>query len=147
GYQVGEFPHLWTEWNDRFRDTTRDFWRGESGGVRDLAYRLSGSSDLYADDGRHPFASINFVTAHDGFTMRDLVSYEHKHNEANGEDNRDGTDDNRSSNHGAEGIEADADPAIRKIRRQQHRNLLMTLLLATGVPMLTAGDEFGRTQW
>ncbi|WP_246222660.1 glycogen debranching protein GlgX [Phytoactinopolyspora limicola] len=146
GYQVGEFPHLWTEWNDRFRNTVRDHWRGMAGGVHDLAFRLSGSSDLYADDGRRPYASINFVTAHDGFTLRDLVSYNNKHNDANGEENRDGTDDNRSWNHGAEGIEADADPDIARLRHRQLRNLMTTLLLSTGVPMITAGDEMGRTQ-
>ncbi|WP_222851487.1 glycogen debranching protein GlgX [Phytoactinopolyspora mesophila] len=147
GYQVGEFPHLWTEWNDKFRNTVRDHWRGLAGGVHDLAFRLAGSSDLYADDGRRPYASINFVTAHDGFTLRDLVSYNEKHNDANGEENRDGTDDNRSWNHGREGIEADADPAIRELRRRQLRNFMTTLLLSTGVPMLAAGDEMGRTQW
>ena len=103
GYQVGEFPPLWTEWNDKYRDAVRDFWRGTGGGIRELGYRLSGSSDLYGDDGRRPFASINFVTAHDGFTLRDLVTYDRKHNEANGEGNRDGTDDNRCWNHGVEG--------------------------------------------
>lgn len=146
GYQVGEFPHLWTEWNDRYRNTVRDHWRGTAGGVQDLAFRLSGSSDLYAADGRRPYASINFVTAHDGFTLRDLVSYDEKHNDANGEDNRDGTDDNRSWNHGMEGLAGDADPAIRTLRRRQLRNLMTTLLLSTGVPMITAGDEMGRTQ-
>ena len=144
GYQVGEFPPLWTEWNDKFRDTVRDFWRGARTDVRDLAYRLSGSSDLYQDDGRRPYASINFVTAHDGFTMRDLVTYEHKHNEAHGENNRDGTNDNRSSNYGVEG-ESD-DETINELRRRQIRNLMATLVLSTGVPMITAGDEFGRTQ-
>jgi isoamylase len=144
GYQVGEFPHLWTEWNDKFRNTARDHWRGAAPGVRDLAFRLSGSSDLYADDGRRPYASINFVTAHDGFTLRDLVSYDRKHNEANGEENRDGTDDNRSWNHGVEGDTID--PEILHLRRRQLRNLLTTLLLSTGVPMLVAGDEMGRTQ-
>ena len=144
GYQVGEFPHLWTEWNDKFRDTVRDHWRGQVAGVRDLAYRLSGSSDLYGDDGRRPYASINFVTAHDGFTLRDLVSYNHKHNEANGEGNRDGTDNNRSWNHGVEGETTEPDVLV--LRRRQLRNLLTTLLLATGVPMLVAGDEMGRTQ-
>ena len=144
GYQVGEFPPLWTEWNGMYRDTVRTFWSHGGDGVRDLASRLSGSSDLYADDGRLPIASINFVTAHDGFTLRDLVSYEHKHNEANGEDNRDGTDDNRSSNGGLEG-----DPApeeVVRLRRRQARNLLTTLLLSTGAPMLVAGDEMWRTQ-
>ncbi|MFI9582398.1 glycogen debranching protein GlgX [Streptomyces sp. NPDC052236] len=144
GYQVGSFPPLWTEWNDRYRDAVRDFWRGALPDVRDLGYRLSGSSDLYAWGGRRPYASINFITAHDGFTLRDLVSYEHKHNEANGEDNRDGTNDNRSWNCGAEG-ESD-DPRINALRRRQLRNLLTTLLLSTGVPMLVAGDEMGRTQ-
>ncbi len=144
GYQVGEFPHLWTEWNDKFRNTVRDHWRRHAPGVRDLAFRLSGSSDLYADDGRRPYASINFVTAHDGFTLRDLVSYDRKHNEANGENNRDGTDDNRSWNHGVEG--ETSDPAVRDLRRRQMQNLLTTLLLSTGVPMLVAGDEMGRTQ-
>ncbi|MCH0538033.1 glycogen debranching protein GlgX [Streptomyces sp. MUM 203J] len=144
GYQVGAFPPLWTEWNDRYRDAVRDYWRGALPDVRDLGYRLSGSSDLYAWGGRRPYASVNFVTAHDGFTLRDLVSYEHKHNEANGEDNRDGTDDNRSWNCGAEG-ETD-DPAVTALRRRQIRNLLTTLLLSTGVPMLVAGDEMGRSQ-
>ncbi|MET9106565.1 glycogen debranching protein GlgX [Streptomyces zhihengii] len=144
GYQVGAFPPLWTEWNDRYRDAVRDFWRGALPDVRDLGYRLSGSSDLYAWGGRRPHASINFVTAHDGFTLRDLVSYDHKHNEANGEGNRDGTNDNRSWNCGAEG-ETD-DPEVNALRRRQMRNLLTTLLLSTGVPMLVAGDEMGRTQ-
>jgi glycogen operon protein len=144
GYQVGNFPPLWTEWNGVYRDTVRAFWGRGSGGVRDLAYRLSGSSDLYGDAGRLPFASINFVTAHDGFTVRDLVSYEWKHNEANGEDNRDGTDDNRSYNCGVEG--PTDDPAINELRLRQARNLLVTLLLSTGVPMLAAGDERWRTQ-
>ncbi|MEO6886769.1 MAG: glycogen debranching protein GlgX, partial [Jatrophihabitantaceae bacterium] len=151
GYQVGEFPPLWTEWNGKYRDTVRSFWATGSGGVRDLAYRLSGSSDLYGDKegapgdgGRLPIASINFVTAHDGFTMRDLVSYEYKRNQANGEDNRDGTDDNRSYNCGHEG-----DPApheVAALRLRQVRNLLTTLLLSTGAPMLVAGDERWRTQ-
>ncbi|HEU4489574.1 MAG TPA: glycogen debranching protein GlgX [Jiangellales bacterium] len=144
GYQVGEFPHLWAEWNDKFRDTVRDYWRGATPGVRDLAVRLSGSSDLYGDDGRHPHASVNFVTAHDGFTLRDLVSHDRKHNTANGEGNRDGTDHNRSWNHGVEG-ETD-DPAVVDLRRRQLRNFLTTLLLSSGVPMLLAGDEMGRTQ-
>ncbi|MFI6443001.1 glycogen debranching protein GlgX [Kitasatospora sp. NPDC050543] len=144
GYQVGGFPPLWAEWNDKYRDTVRDFWRGARPDVRELGYRLSGSSDLYQRGGRRPYASVNFITAHDGFTLRDLVSYQHKHNEANGEDNRDGTNDNRSANHGAEG--ESTDPAVRALRRQQLRNLLATLLLSTGVPMLTAGDELGRTQ-
>jgi len=144
GYQVGEFPPLWTEWNDKFRDTARDFWRGARTDVRDLAYRISGSSDLYQDDGRRPYASINFITAHDGFTMRDLVTYEQKHNEAHGEENRDGSNDNRSGNYGVEG--ESEDPAINLLRRRQIRNLLAMMLLATGVPMLVAGDEMGRTQ-
>jgi len=144
GYQVGNFPPLWTEWNGVYRDTVRAFWAHGSGGVRDLAYRLSGSSDLYGDAGRLPFASINFVTSHDGFTLRDLVSYERKRNEANGEDNRDGTDDNRSYNCGVEG--PTDDPAINELRLRQVRNLLVTLLLSTGVPMLLAGDERWRTQ-
>ncbi|MFI0222851.1 glycogen debranching protein GlgX [Streptomyces lydicus] len=144
GYQVGAFPPLWTEWNDRYRDTVRDFWRGAQHDVRDLGYRLSGSSDLYAWGGRRPYASVNFVTAHDGFTLRDLVSYEHKRNADNGENNRDGTHDNRAWNCGAEG-ETD-DPEVNALRRRQVRNLLTTLLLSTGVPMLVAGDEMGRTQ-
>ncbi|NUP19365.1 MAG: glycogen debranching protein GlgX, partial [Streptomyces sp.] len=144
GYQVGAFPPLWTEWNDRYRNAVRDFWRGALPDVRDLGYRLSGSSDLYAWGGRRPYASVNFVTAHDGFTLRDLVSYERKHNEANGEGNRDGSGDNRAWNCGAEG-ETD-DERVRALRRRQLRNLLTTLLLSTGVPMLVAGDELGRTQ-
>ncbi|WP_030708270.1 glycogen debranching protein GlgX [Streptomyces sp. NRRL F-2580] len=144
GYQVGAFPPLWTEWNDRYRDAVRDFWRGALPDVRDLGYRLSGSSDLYAWGGRRPYASVNFVTAHDGFTLRDLVSYERKHNEGNGEENRDGTNDNRSWNCGEEGESEDV--RVGALRRRQLRNLLTTLLLSTGVPMLVAGDEFGRTQ-
>ena len=144
GYQVGGFPQIWSEWNGKFRDAVREFWAHGDHGVRDLAYRLTGSSDLYQDDGRQPWASVNFVTAHDGFTLRDLVSYDTKHNEANGEHNRDGTDDNLSYNCGVEG--ETADPGIRALRRRQARNLLVTLLLSTGVPMLTAGDERWRTQ-
>ncbi|MFJ9697614.1 glycogen debranching protein GlgX [Kitasatospora sp. NPDC101183] len=144
GYQVGTFPPLWAEWNDRYRDSVRDFWRGSSPDVRELGYRLSGSSDLYQRGGRRPYASVNYVTAHDGFTLRDLVSYNHKHNLANAEDNRDGTDDNRSWNHGAEG--ETSDPDITALRLRQLRNLMATLLLSTGVPMITAGDELGRTQ-
>jgi isoamylase len=144
GYQVGEFPPLWTEWNGKYRDTVRSFWSSGADGVRDLAFRLTGSSDLYGDDGRLPIASINFVTAHDGFTVRDMVSYNHKHNEANGEHNRDGTDDNRSYNCGAEGDPAP--PDVRTLRLRQARNLLSTLLLSTGAPMLVAGDEHWRTQ-
>jgi isoamylase len=143
GYQVGNFPVLWTEWNGIYRDTMRDFWRGEEN-VADFVTRFTGSADLYASDGRRPFASINFVTAHDGFTLRDLVSYNEKHNEANGEGNRDGTDDNRSWNHGVEG--PTDDPEIRELRLRQMRNFLTTLLLSQGVPMLLGGDEFGRTQ-
>jgi isoamylase len=143
GYQVGNFPVLWTEWNGIYRDTMRDFWRGRAS-VADFATRFTGSSDLYAEDGRRPFASINFVTAHDGFTLRDLVSYEQKHNEANLEDNRDGTDDNRSWNCGVEGPTDDA--AINALRARQQRNFLLTLLTSQGVPMLLGGDEFGRTQ-
>ncbi len=144
GYQVGEFPPLWTEWNGKYRDTVRDVWRGEQQGVRELAYRLSGSSDLYQDDGRRPYASINFVTAHDGFTLRDLTTYETKRNEANGEDGRDGESHNRSWNCGVEG--ETADPDVNALRLRQVKNLLTTLLLSTGVPMLTMGDELFRTQ-
>jgi isoamylase len=143
GYQVGNFPVLWTEWNGIYRDTVRDFWRGQAS-VAAFAQRFTGSSDLYAEDGRKPFASINFVTAHDGFTLADLVSYNEKHNEANGEGNRDGTDDNRSWNHGVEG--PTDDPEILALRRRQVRNFLVTLLLSQGVPMVLGGDEFGRTQ-
>ena len=143
GYQVGEFPTLWAEWNGRYRDNLRDFWRGASG-VGELGWRLSGSADLYSGDGRRPYSSINFITAHDGFPMRDLTTYEHKHNEANLEDNRDGTDDNRSANYGVEG-ETD-DDAINAIRHRQIRNMMATLVLSTGVPMILGGDEFGRTQ-
>ena len=144
GYRVGEFPPPWVEWNDQYRDTVREFWRGHSAGIRTVATRLAGSSDLYADDGRSPYASVNFVTAHDGFTVRDTVSYEEKHNRANGEDNRDGSDNNRSQNFGVEG-ETD-DPDIVALRRRVAANLMATLCLSTGVPMITAGDERGRTQ-
>ncbi len=144
GYQVGNFPVLWSEWNGRYRDTARDFWRGEPGAMADFAYRLTGSSDLYEGTGRRPHASINFVTAHDGFTLADLVSYNEKHNEANGEDNRDGESHNRSWNCGAEG--PTDDPAILALRRRQQRNLLATMLLSQGVPMLLGGDEIGRSQ-
>jgi isoamylase len=143
GYQVGNFPVLWAEWNGIYRDTMRDFWRTEAN-VAEFASRFTGSSDLYLHDGRSPFASINFVTAHDGFTLRDLVSYNEKHNEANGEDNKDGTDDNRSWNHGEEG--ETENPEIEAVRARQQRNILVTLLLSQGVPMLLGGDEFGRTQ-
>jgi glycogen operon protein len=144
GYQVGNFPVGWAEWNGRYRDAIRRYWRGDQGQVADLAYRLTGSSDLYQDDGRRPNASINFVTAHDGFTLADLVSYERKHNEANGEDNRDGDDANLSWNGGVEG--PTNDPAILALRERQARNFLATLLLSQGVPMLCGGDEIGRTQ-
>ena len=144
GYQVGNFPAQWSEWNGKYRDTVRDFWRGEPGTVGELASRLTGSSDLYQGDARRPVASMNFVTAHDGFTLRDLVSYNEKHNEANGEDGNDGDSDNRSWNCGVEG--STEDQAVLACRDAQQRNLLTTLLLAQGVPMLVAGDEMGRTQ-
>jgi glycogen operon protein len=144
GYQVGNFPILWTEWNGRFRDTTRRFWRGDRKAMADLGYRLTGSSDLFADDGRHPHASINFVTAHDGFTLRDLVSYERKHNEANGESNRDGLDENFSQNGGVEG--ETRDPRVLARRRTVARSFLATLFLSQGVPMIEMGDEMWRTQ-
>ncbi|MGC2446340.1 MAG: glycogen debranching protein GlgX [Candidatus Sulfotelmatobacter sp.] len=144
GYQVGKFPIGWAEWNDRYRDAIRSYWKGDGGQIGELAYRVTGSSDLYARSGRRPYASVNFVTAHDGFTLKDLVSYDHKHNEANGEDNRDGTDNNRSWNCGVEG--PTDDPAINALRAKQKRNLIVTLLLSQGVPMLLAGDELGRTQ-
>ncbi len=144
GYQVGGFPSLWTEWNGRYRDTVRDFWRVEPSSLGEFAARFTGSSDLYEADNRRPIASINFVTAHDGFTLADLVSYDHKHNEANGEDNRDGENYNRSWNCGVEGPTDDSD--IRMLRDRQRRNFLATLLLSQGVPMLSHGDELGRTQ-
>jgi isoamylase len=144
GYQVGNFPVGWAEWNDRYRDTVRSYWKGVGGLVGDLAYRLTGSSDLYAHSGRRPYASINFVTAHDGFTLQDLVSYNDKHNEANGENNRDGNNDNRSWNCGVEG--PTDDPEIQALRAKQKRNLLATLLLSQGVPMIYAGDAIGHTQ-
>jgi isoamylase len=144
GYQVGNFPPVWSEWNGMYRDTVRDFWRGEAATLGELASRLTGSSELYQGDGRRPVASINFVTAHDGFTLADLVSYNHKHNEANGEGNRDGESHNRSWNCGVEG--PTDDPAVRALRHRQQRNVLTTLLLSQGVPMLLGGDEFGRTQ-
>jgi isoamylase len=143
GYQVGNFPPQWTEWNGAYRDTVRDFWRGEPS-LGEFASRLAGSSDLYENSGRRPFASINFVTAHDGFTMRDLVSYNEKHNEANGEDNNDGESHNRSWNHGVEG--PTDDPEVLALRAREQRNLLATLLLSQGVPMILHGDELGRTQ-
>jgi isoamylase len=144
GYQVGNFPILWTEWNGKYRDAIRRFWRGDDGQVRELAYRLSGSSDLYEWSGRKPYASINFITAHDGFTLDDLVSYNEKHNEANGQDNKDGTNDNLSWNCGAEGATKDVN--IMELRERQKRNLLATLFLSEGVPMLCGGDEIGRSQ-
>ncbi len=144
GYRLGGFPPGWGEWNDSYRDTVRSFWRGDVGRVAALASRLTGSSDIFPHRGRRPTASLNFITAHDGFTLRDLVSYNHKHNAANGEDNRDGTDNNLSWNGGVEG--PSDDPAIEALRQQQMRNLLATLLLSQGTPMLLAGDEFGHTQ-
>jgi glycogen operon protein len=144
GYQVGNFPPQWTEWNGKYRDTVRDFWRGEPQALAEFASRLTGSADLYEHSGRFPVASINFVTAHDGFTLRDLVSYNEKHNDANGEDNNDGESHNRSSNMGVEG--PTDDPEVLKRRAQQQRNFIATLLLSQGVPMLLHGDELGRTQ-
>jgi len=144
GYQVGNFPVLWTEWNGKYRDTIRRFWRGDEGQVAELGYRLTGSSDLYQDDGRRPYASINFVTAHDGFTLHDLISYNEKHNEANGEDNRDGSNENLSWNCGAEGPTDDSN--VNELRERQKRNFMATLLLSQGVPMLCGGDELSRTQ-
>jgi glycogen operon protein len=144
GYQVGNFPPQWTEWNGKYRDTVRDYWRGEAATLDEFAYRLTGSADLYEHTGRRPVASINFVTAHDGFTLRDLVSYNEKHNEANGEDNRDGESNNKSWNCGVEG--PTEDPAINALRARQQRNFLATLLLSQGVPMISHGDELGRTQ-
>ena len=144
GYQVGEFPLLWSEWNGKYRDTVRDFWRGENRTLAEFAYRFTGSSDLYQSNGRRPHASINFVTAHDGFTLRDLVSYNEKHNQANGENSRDGDNHNRSWNCGAEGKTDKSE--ILQLRQQQQRNFLVTLMLSQGVPMLLAGDEMGRSQ-
>jgi len=144
GYRLGEFPPPWVEWNDQYRDTIRDFWRGQGDGIQTVATRLAGSSDLYADDGRSPYNSVNFVTAHDGFTLRDLVSYDQKHNDANGEENRDGSDNNRSWNCGVEGETDEAD--ILALRHRQAANLMATLCLSNGVPMISAGDERGRTQ-
>ncbi|HEV2761985.1 MAG TPA: glycogen debranching protein GlgX, partial [Pyrinomonadaceae bacterium] len=144
GYQVGNFPVLWAEWNDIYRNVARRFWRGDRGQINSLAFRLTGSSDLYERNGKRPHASINFVTAHDGFTLADLVSYNKKHNEANGEENRDGEEHNLSWNCGVEG--PTDDPAVRALRARQQRNFLATLLLSQGVPMLQAGDEIGRTQ-
>lgn len=144
GYQVGKFPVGWAEWNDRYRDVVRAYWKGDGGQIGELAYRITGSSDLYARSGRRPYASINFVTAHDGFTLQDLVSYNQKHNEANGEQNRDGADNNLSWNCGVEG--PTDDPAVKVLRNQQKRNLMATLLLSQGVPMLLAGDPIGHSQ-
>jgi isoamylase len=144
GYQVGNFPPLWSEWNGKYRDTVRDFWRGQPYTLAEFASRLTGSSDLYETSGRRPVVSINFVTCHDGFTLTDLVSYNRKHNDANGEDGADGTNDNRSWNCGAEG--PTSDPAVRDLRARQRLNFLATLLCSQGVPMLLAGDELGRTQ-
>ena len=144
GYQVGNFPVLWTEWNGKYRDTVRKFWKGEGGLASEFATRLAGSSDLYQDDGRKPYASINFITAHDGFTLQDLVSYDQKHNEANGEGNRDGANDNESWNCGVEGPSDDAN--IVSLRERQKRNLFATLLFSEGVPMMLGGDELSHTQ-
>jgi glycogen operon protein len=144
GYQVGQFPVLWAEWNGKYRDTVRRFWKGDEGQLSDFAYRLTGSSDLYQFDGRKPYASINFITAHDGFTLCDLVSYNQKHNEANGDDNKDGSDNNDSWNMGAEG--PTDDPEINKLRERQMRNFLATLMFSQGVPMLSGGDEVARSQ-
>ncbi len=144
GYQVGRFPSLWAEWNGKYRDTVRRYWKGDDGQLAEFCYRLTGSSDLYQRDSRHPTASVNFITAHDGFTLRDLVSFNEKHNEANGEENRDGTNDNHSWNHGAEGDTDDA--GIVNLRDRQVCNFLATLMLSQGVPMLCGGDELGRTQ-
>jgi isoamylase len=144
GYQVGNFPVLWTEWNGKYRDCVRRFWKGDGGTTSELATRLAGSSDLYQDDGRKPYASINFITCHDGFTLDDLVSYNEKHNEANGEENRDGANDNNSWNCGAEG--PTDDPAILELRERQKRNLLASLMLSVGVPMMLGGDELGLSQ-
>jgi isoamylase len=144
GYQVGRFPPGWAEWNDRYRDTVRAYWKGDDGTLPDFAARITGSSDLFNRRGRKPWASVNFITAHDGFTLNDLVSYNDRHNEANGEDNRDGHSDNRSWNHGVEG--PTDDPEIIELRARQKRNILATLLLSQGTPMLLAGDEFGRSQ-
>ncbi|XHR28172.1 MAG: glycogen debranching protein GlgX [Chthoniobacteraceae bacterium] len=144
GYQVGNFPVLWAEWNGKYRDSVRRYWKGDEGHAREIAHRLAGSPDLYQNNGKRPYASINFVTSHDGFTLTDLVSYNDKHNQANGEENRDGDNTNNSWNCGAEG--PTEDPAIKALRARQRRNFLATLFLSQGVPMLLAGDEFGRTQ-
>jgi glycogen operon protein len=144
GYQVGRFSPGWAEWNDRYRDTVRAYWKGEDGKLPELASRITASADIFNKRGRRPWASVNFVTAHDGFTLNDLVSYNDKHNEANGEDNKDGHNDNLSWNHGVEG--PTDDPEIRSLRMRQIRNMLATLLFSQGTPMLLAGDEFARTQ-
>ncbi len=144
GYQVGNFPLPWSEWNGKYRDAVRSYWKGDEGRIGEMAYRLTGSPDLYQHDGRRPYASVNFICSHDGFTLNDLVSYNDKHNEANGENNNDGDNNNHSWNGGAEG--PTDDPEISSLRRKQRRNLLTTLLLSQGVPMLLGGDEFGRTQ-
>ena len=144
GYQVGNFPVLWTEWNGKYRDAIRRYWKGDDSLIAEMGWRLTGSSDLYQHNGRRPYASINFIVAHDGFTLHDLVSYNEKHNEANGEENRDGANDNNSWNCGAEG--PTEDPAVLHLREQQKRNLMATLLLSQGVPMICGGDEIGRTQ-
>jgi glycogen operon protein len=144
GYQVGNFPALWAEWNGIYRDVVRRYWKGDDGQLAELGYRLMGSSDLYQRDGRHPSASVNFITAHDGFTLHDLVSYNDKHNEANGEGNQDGHNDNASWNHGVEG--PTDNPEIVEIRERQKRNFMATLLLSQGVPMIAGGDEISRTQ-
>ncbi|MDQ2868813.1 MAG: glycogen debranching protein GlgX [Verrucomicrobiota bacterium] len=144
GYQVGNFPVLWAEWNGKYRDVIRSYWKGDEGKIGELAYRLAGSPDLYQHDGRRPYASINFITSHDGFTINDLVSYNDKHNEANGENNQDGDNNNHSWNHGVEGPTDDAE--INALRERQRRNLLTTMFVSQGVPMLLGGDEFGRTQ-
>jgi glycogen operon protein len=144
GYQVGNFPVLWTEWNGKYRDSIRRFWKGDGGVASEMATRLAGSSDLYEDDGRKPYASINFITAHDGFTLQDLVSYNEKHNEANGESNKDGAEDNYSWNCGVEG--PTDDPAVNRIRQRQKRNLIATLLFSQGVPLMRGGDELSQTK-
>ena len=144
GYQVGNFPVLWAEWNGKYRDCMRKYWKGDEGTIGEFASRLTGSSDLYQQDGKRPYASINFITAHDGFTLHDLVTYNEKHNEANGEDNRDGDSHNNSWNCGVEG--PTEDEKINALRRRQMRNFLATLFLSQGVPMLAGGDEFARTQ-
>jgi isoamylase len=145
GYQVGNFPTLWSEWNGRYRDTVRDYWRGADRTLADFSYRITGSSDLYGRTGRHPYASVNFVTAHDGFTLTDLVSYDSKHNDANGEEGRDGTDDNRSWNSGVEG--PSDDPEVIGLRERRRRAMMATLLLSVGVPMVRHGDELGHSQY